>query len=149
MEKRTDNRSLDLEQAYIRSQTSAWNQESEANIQIFSTAKGISFMPQAQGLACFQQVYDLLATQLRGDEFKYGLKAVAKIESELNWARQHKDPEAIDRSAVLRSLAVLQDLNPQIAAQTQDCIHKGADELSGDCRKLFTDLLKEAVAPVG
>lgn len=140
-----DKQSLDLEQTYIRSQTSAWDKDTE--IKLGPTAKGVPFMPQAPDAACFQQVYDELAAKLRSDQFSYGITAVAAIERELRRAREHGDPRKIELGAIRESLTTLRHLDPAIAILTRDCLHTKAATLSLECLKLIETLLEEDVAP--
>ena len=145
MEYGNDKQSLDLEQTYIRSQTSAWDKDTE--IRHGPTVKGVPFMPQAPDAACFQQVYDALAAKLRSDQFSHGIKALAAIERELRRAREHGDPRKIEQMMIRKSLTTLRHLDPAIATLTRDCLRTEASTLSAECLKLIETLLEEDVAP--
>jgi len=140
------NEQQSLEQSYIRSQTSAWDQS--IPFKQGPTAKGVPFMPQApEPSACFQQIYDTLTAKLGGDRFSQGVKAVAAVERGIRQAKEHGDPRKIDQPTILESLATLQRLDPAIAAQTQDCLRAEASSLAPDCQTLLAELLdKSAVS---
>jgi hypothetical protein len=140
------NEQQSLEQSYIRSQTSAWDQS--IPFKQGPTAKGVPFMPQApEPSACFQQIYDTLTAKLGGDRFSQSVKAVAAVERGIRQAKEHGDPRKIDQPTILESLATLQRLDPAIAAQTQDCLRAEASSLAPDCQTLLAELLdKSAVS---
>lgn len=143
----TWNEQQSLEQSYIRSQTSTWDQS--ITFKQGPTAKGVPFMPQApEPSACFQQIYGTLTAKLGGDRFISGVRAVAAIEREIRGAKEHSDPRKIEQTIILEALTTLQGLDPAIAAQTQECLRAEASSLSPDCRNLLTELLDKSAASV-
>ncbi len=141
------NEQQSLEQSYIRSQTSTWDQSITSQGPV---AKGVPFMAEApKSSECFQKIYNTLIANLGGDRFIYGVRAVAALERELRRAKEHGDPKEIYQTEILESLAKLQKLDPAIAAQTQDCLRKGASDLqSEECKSLFVELLDKSAALV-
>ncbi|MEI2689391.1 MAG: hypothetical protein V9H69_06650 [Anaerolineae bacterium] len=106
-------------------------------------------MPQApEPSACFQKIYAALTAKLTSDKFSYGLKAVAAIERELRRISESDDPKEIDRPLILESLAVLQKLDPALAAQMQNCLRTEASRLPQDYPDRLLKLLDEITAPV-